>query len=172
MVDTPTAITTKEQLLSEISNIIKVMMPEITDKAKAGIEDGLKRLFSSGLEAEKKTEAKAVSDIINAQAKALEALRKELVEATEEIATKKKDTMTAYTDAFADWSKAMNQPKLAMVFTALPDLQKHMDEIIAAGKAVKARQDIVVNAPKLITALLSEAIGIMILVVLIMQMFE
>jgi len=164
-----TPIATKEQLLLEISNIIKTMLPDITSQARAGIEDGLKRLFSSGLEAEKKTGTNAISEIATASAKALEALKKELEEAEAEIADKKKSVMQAYSDAFTDWSKAMNQPKLAEAFSILPDIQKNMEDVIAAGKAIKSRTDITVNATKLIVALVGEAITVLMLVVMILE---
>jgi FKBP-type peptidyl-prolyl cis-trans isomerase len=163
--------TPQDQLLLEISGIINKMMPDITEKAKLGIENAMKTLLSGGLESEKKVQTKALSDILDAKTKAIEALHKELKEAEEEIAAKTKDTATAYKDAMSDWLKAMSQPKLAAGIELIPELLKHIDDIVASGKKLKARQDITVSAPKLISALLGLAITVMTLVVLIMQVF-
>jgi hypothetical protein len=65
----------------------------------------------------------------------------------------------------------MSQPKLAAGIELIPELLKHIDDIVASGKKLKARQDITVSAPKLISALLGLAITVMTLVVLIMQVF-
>jgi len=170
MVDTPTVFTTKEQLLSEVSLIIKGLMPDITEKAQVGIKESLERVFSKGLEAEQKVGKSALSDIVSEQTKALEALKKELKEAEEEIVSKKKDATTAFTDALKDWSKALGNKNLTSAFEMLPEFMKNLDTIIAAGKALKAKQDITINATKLIGALLGEAILVLTLVVMIMQL--
>ena len=168
-----TAQIINEKLLSEVSIIVKGLMPDITADAQAGIEDALKRQFSSGIEAEKKTGTKAVESILSAQTKALEALRKELKEAQDEVASSQKSATTAFTDAMADWTTAMKlDPKLAMGLKMLPDIVGQFQAVIDAGNKLKAnKHDITVNALSLIGALLSMAISVMWLTVLTMQVF-
>jgi len=166
------AATPHEQLLLEISGILKELIPDITKQAEAGLVQDINNLISKSLEAEKKVEQKAISDIFAEKAAALEALKKELKEAEEQIANKEKSAREAYAEALSDWTKQLGAKDLAAGISLVPKLLEHIDDVIASGKAIKSRHDITINAPKLIGSIISLIVTVMTLVILVMQQFR
>jgi len=168
-----TAIDLKNELLTQVTDIVKGISPDIASDVKAQIEDGLKRMFDSGFEKEKKVGDKAVSDIIAAQTDALTKLKKELKEAEDQIASKEKTAITAFSDAMSDWSTAMKlDPKITTALKMIPDIAGQFQAVIDAAKKIKEnKHDITLNVFTFVGSLLGLAITVMTLVVLVMQVF-
>jgi len=163
-----TAVDAKEKMLSEITAIITSLVPDISEKVKVDIKDTINRVFNNGIEAERKTLEKAMKEIIAEKEEVLDVIKKEMKEALSEIANKEKDAKTAFIDAAKDILAVIgSDPGKAAVVDTLVKIGENWNDIMEASKAIKNRQDITVNATKLVFAFISQAITILVCFVLI-----
>lgn len=164
-----TATAAKDAVFNEVNRIVTGLLPNVATDVKQRLEDQFKSMFSSFLEGLKKIGKSTASDVLTAGADAMAKLKKELEEAKEEIASKTKTAEVAIAGALADWATEMKaDPKLVQAILIMPELAKQFQAVIDAGKQIKTQKgEITIKYTTFLTALMSLAISVMILVSLV-----